>query len=56
MKKHTIIRIAGSILCGVIGVILGNSLAFDVLIAVCFSLVFNVILSLVLDIKEKGTE
>ena len=55
-RKHHIIRAAGCILCGVIGVILGNSIAFEVLFAVCLSLGFNVILSLILDIKEKGTE
>lgn len=53
-RKHNIIRAAGSVLCGLIGVILGNSIAFDVLFAVCLSLDFNLILSLILDIK-KGT-
>lgn len=50
-RKHNIIRVAGSLLCGVIGVILGNSIAFDVLFAVCLSLDFNVILSLVYDMR-----
>lgn len=54
-RKHHLIRVAGSLLCGLIGVILGNSIAFDVLFAVCLSLDFNVILSMILDIKEKGT-
>lgn len=53
-RKHYIIRAAGSVLCGLIGMVLGNSIAFDVLFAVCLSLDFNVILSLILDIKEKG--
>lgn len=53
-RKHHLIRVAGSVLCGLIGVILGNSIAFDVLFAVCLSLDFNLILSLILDIK-KGT-
>ena len=48
-RKHNIIRAAGSVLCGLIGVILGNSIAFDVLFAVCLSFCFNVILSMVYD-------
>ena len=55
-RKHHLIRVAGSLLCGLIGVILGNSIAFEVLFAVCLSLDFNVILSLILDIKGKGTK
>lgn len=55
-RKHHLIRVAGSLLCGLIGVILGNSIAFDVLFSVCLSLGFNVILSLILDIKGKGTK
>lgn len=54
-RKHHLIRAAGSVLCGLIGMVLGSSIAFDVLFAVCLSLDFNVILSLILDIKEKGT-
>lgn len=50
-RKHHLIRAAGSILCGVIAVILGNSLAFEVLFSVCLSLGFNVILSLVYDMR-----
>lgn len=50
-RKHNIIRAAGSLLCGLIGVILGNSIAFEVLFAVCLSLGFNVILSLVYDMR-----
>ena len=50
-RKHHLIRVAGSILCGVIAVILGNSLVFDVLFSVCLSLGFNVILSLVYDMR-----
>ena len=49
-KKH-LVRVAGSLLCGLIGVILGNSIAFDVLFAVCLGLDFNVILSLVYDMR-----
>ena len=54
-KKH-LVRVAGSLLCGLIGVILVNSIAFEVLFAVCLGLGFNVILSLIFDKKEKGTE
>lgn len=50
-RKHHLIRVAGSLLCGLIGVILGNSIAFDVLFAVCLGLDFNVILSLVYDMR-----
>ena len=49
-KKH-LVRVAGSLLCGLIGVILGNSIAFDVLFSVCLGLDFNVILSLVYDMR-----
>lgn len=50
-RKHHLIRVAGSLLCGLIGVILGSSIAFEVLFAVCLSLGFNVILSLVYDMR-----
>ena len=50
-RKHHLIRVAGSLLCGLIGVILGNSIAFDVLFSVCLSLDFNLILSLVYDMR-----
>ena len=53
--KTNIIRISGSILFSLLGVLIGNMLVLDVLFAICLSLDFNLILSLILDIK-KGTE
>jgi hypothetical protein len=50
-RKHHLIRTAGSVLCGLIGMVLGSSIAFDILFAVCLSLDFNVILSLVYDMR-----
>jgi hypothetical protein len=50
-RKHNLIRVAGSLLFGLIGVILGNSIAFDVIFAVCLSLDFNVILSMIYDMR-----
>ena len=50
-RKHHLIRVAWSLLCGLIGVNLGSSIAFEVLFAVCLSLGFNVILSLVYDMR-----